>query len=644
MTWLQNWKSRKSITIIGSADGILTNFQIKETVTYIADMNADFSDLRFTSANGNTLLSYWIESKTDGSTADVWIKIPSIPKNPSTVLIWMYYSNAVASDIGSGSDTFLQYHGAATAAYHDTNTVLNNIVYESKIKATAATHRIYAGVSKILGTTDDHIYIQSYSGVNLRLFATRNGGASHTINETPDWPEDTYVKLKIIFDGTTANGYVDDNEISTGITSVIPNENLGLWLYIDAGTVVQDWSFVRKYTVNEPTTSMGTAVKYPVGRIVETRCIIQSKGASDKYYPKVMRVDTTETFPWNAAMASIIINTNTSDGTAGYMSPIRNDDIVRLQVNIRSSDREKSVWQNIFEGRLMKVRGSFSSTVNTTTLICRGHGEELLYRAVTGDYDPAAARTGAMLKVLVTAYLDRLTDDSLIDDTASTSIPDYNVQLDTKFMSDVVREFEALEAYGYVLKIVNSYDSNDDLDTSLVSWQPVPALSTTVQIIEGTPRFISGEFENSIENVIEDVTIYGDVPAGQYVGTSVDATPEYGTRFHVGVDMSIGSSQLCTDLADATLSRFGSGITSGSVRILGDPNIAVGDLIYVKIPSIVLDGASIDGNYRVKRLSHTIDIDGFYTDLDLGELIQTPADILAGQHTKNRLLAANFID
>jgi len=93
MTWLQNWKSRKFITITGSADGILTNFQIKETVTYIADMNADFSDLRFTSANGNTLLSYWIESKTDGSTADVWIKIPSIPKNPSTVLIWMYYSN-----------------------------------------------------------------------------------------------------------------------------------------------------------------------------------------------------------------------------------------------------------------------------------------------------------------------------------------------------------------------------------------------------------------------------------------------------------------------------------------------------------------------------------------------------------------------
>ena len=378
-------------------------------------------------------------------------------------------------------------------------------------------------------------------------------------------------------------------------------------------------------------------------RFLDLRLIVQNKDGSDKYYPKVLGVDTTETYPWAAPMLLVKINTNVAGGTAGYMSPIRNDDIVRMQVNLRSDPDEKSVWQNIFEGRIMKIRGSFGRT-NTTTLICRGHGEELIYRAVTTNYDPAASTTGAMLKTLVAAHLTRLTDDSLIDDTNSTSIPDFNIQLDTKYMSDVIREFESLEAYGYILKIVNSYDSNDDLESSVVSWQPVPSLSNKVQIIEGTPRLINADFDKSIEKVIEDVKIYGLGGTPQKEGESVDGSPSYGTRYHIGVDTGIGTDQLCEDLAIATRSRFGAPLTTGSVRILGDPNIGVGDLIYVKIPSIQVDGASIDGNYRVKRLSHSIDEGGWFTDLDLGELIQTPDDILAGQHTKNRLLAANFID
>ena len=249
-----------------------------------------------------------------------------------------------------------------------------------------------------------------------------------------------------------------------------------------------------------------------------------------------------------------------------------------------------------------------------------------------------------MLASLVASYLSRLTDDSLIDTAASTVIPDFNVQQDTKYMSDVVREFESLEAYGYILKIVNSYDGTDDLDTSIVSWQPVPEVSKTVKIIEGTPRLLSANFEQTIENVVEDVTIYGVHGAPQKVGTSIDGSPSYGTRYHIGVDLSIATNQLCQDLAIATRSRFGDGILSGTCSILGDPNLSVGDLIPVKIPSIVLDGSSIDGNYRVKRLTNILNNSGWVSRVDLGELIQTPNDILAGVHTKNRLMAANFIE
>lgn len=378
-------------------------------------------------------------------------------------------------------------------------------------------------------------------------------------------------------------------------------------------------------------------------RLIKTKCIVQNKDGSDKYYPKVLRVNTSESFPWSAPIASIEINTHLIGGTAGYMSPIRNDAIIRLQVDVRNTSNEKSIWQDIFEGRVMESESSFGLS-NTTTLICRGHSEEMLFRAVTADYSTSSARTGTMLASLVSSYLSRLTDDGLIDTTASTVIPEFNVQQDTKFMQDVIREFESLEAYGYIFKVVTNYLSNGDLDTNLVSWQPVPSLSKTVQIIQGTPRLISARFSKSIENVVEDIKIYGASGTPQKVGVSVDGSPSYGTRHHRGVDTSIATNQLCEDLSVATRSRFGAGITKGSVTILGDPNITVGDLIYVKIPSIVVDGSSIDGNYRVKRMSHTIDSRGWFTYLELGDLIESPADILAGVHTKNRLTAANFID
>lgn len=377
-------------------------------------------------------------------------------------------------------------------------------------------------------------------------------------------------------------------------------------------------------------------------RLLDFRCIVQNKDGIDKYYPKVVSAFTTETFPWSAPVASIELSSNVSSGTAGYMSPIRNDDIVRLQANVRLSADEKPVWQNIFEGRIMSIQGTFGRN-NLTTLICRGHGEEMLYRPFTTDFSDTTEKTGVMLANIVGTYLSRLTDDGLIDGTNSTEIPNFNVQLDTKFVSDVVKEFELLEGYLYVLKIVTSYDSDDNLDKNLVSWQPVPALSDTVKIIEGTPRLISAAFVSSIERVLEDVTIYGG-GVTQVSGNSFDATPSYGTRYHVGVDTSILTAQLCEDLAVATRGLFGGAIVSGDARILGDPNIAVGDLIYCKIPSLVLDGASIDGNYRVKRMSHMINVDGWFTDVQLGHLIESPDDIIGSMHMKNRLTSANFID
>ena len=380
-----------------------------------------------------------------------------------------------------------------------------------------------------------------------------------------------------------------------------------------------------------------------MSRQIELKCVVQRNNTEkDMYYPKLSSAYITSTFPWSAPTASIEVNTNVATGTAGYMSPIRGDDIVRIQANVQYSTEEKPVYQDIFEGRIMKIESRFGKD-NITTLQCRGHSEELLYRISTSDYSAAATTTGAMLAALINhPYLDRITDaaPSLIDSAASSSIPNFNIQLDTKYMIDVVREFEALELYEYIFSAVPHYDTNDTLSAVYASWQPVASTaSKTVQIIEGTPRLINAAFSDSIEQVVEHVTVYGNSVSG----TSIDPSPKYGTRYHVEVDTNIASAALCTSLADAIRDRFGSSIVRGNAAILGDPNIKVGDLIKCKIPSIEINGSTIDDNYRCTRVTHQINTAGWITYVDLGELNISIYELLAGFMVKERLTSANFI-
>ena len=45
-----SWTKRKAVTVTGSSGGAQTNYQVKITVLYDSDMQADFDDVRFTSS------------------------------------------------------------------------------------------------------------------------------------------------------------------------------------------------------------------------------------------------------------------------------------------------------------------------------------------------------------------------------------------------------------------------------------------------------------------------------------------------------------------------------------------------------------------------------------------------------------------
>ncbi len=101
-----SWAKRQAVTITNSGSA-QTDYQVKLGVSYDSDMKNDFSDLRFTNSSG-TALNYWIEDKTDGSSATVWVKVDSLAGSSDTT-IYMYYGNSSASSASDGNNVFLLF-------------------------------------------------------------------------------------------------------------------------------------------------------------------------------------------------------------------------------------------------------------------------------------------------------------------------------------------------------------------------------------------------------------------------------------------------------------------------------------------------------------------------------------------------------
>lgn len=129
-TWLDPWQYRKTVKL-KRASGAVYSYPMKllvgessgavgEQVDLNAKCKTDFSDLRFTGADGVTLLNYWIESISGVSPnqlATIWINFPFIDTADTT--FYMYYGNAAASAVSSGVNTFDKFENFEWGADED---------------------------------------------------------------------------------------------------------------------------------------------------------------------------------------------------------------------------------------------------------------------------------------------------------------------------------------------------------------------------------------------------------------------------------------------------------------------------------------------------------------------------------------------
>ncbi len=99
-----SWGKRKRITVTNEDAVAYTNPAVKVVIPYDSDMQADFDDLRFTDADGTTLLNHFIETYTASTEAVVWVKVPTLATS-SRAVVYAYYGNGSVSD-ASATTTF----------------------------------------------------------------------------------------------------------------------------------------------------------------------------------------------------------------------------------------------------------------------------------------------------------------------------------------------------------------------------------------------------------------------------------------------------------------------------------------------------------------------------------------------------------
>lgn len=113
MTWLPGWYYRKQINV--SAANVvddLTNFPLnvpfsRSEVNY-HNGHLDGDDLRFTAADGVTLLPHVWTGWTDDNYAGAYVKVPSISSSMGATL-YAYYGNVSASDASNAPSVLVDY-------------------------------------------------------------------------------------------------------------------------------------------------------------------------------------------------------------------------------------------------------------------------------------------------------------------------------------------------------------------------------------------------------------------------------------------------------------------------------------------------------------------------------------------------------
>jgi hypothetical protein len=393
--------------------------------------------------------------------------------------------------------------------------------------------------------------------------------------------------------------------------------------------------------------------------IFEVRLRVQVGASEDIHYFHVLNFTTNDELPFS--VPTLDVEVIARDGNTDYISQIRFDDVVTLQVCIRFSDYEKRVWENIFEGRVLSPSCQFGQQ-NTAKFFCVGHEYETSTALLETDHTYTSTDNIAIFLIASQEALHRLSaNEPLISsgyyNSTRKTLTDYYIKGAQKYFKDLCLDIIKTTAYTWHMYANPKYNAaNKLIEPVILEFFPLPTTPTTkYKIIQGTPRFISGEFQANGENVFTRAIEFGaTLSGGQCKGVAEWAPSQnkYGIRTHVETNTGFGAGQtstesgnkMCAYFAGGLVSSFCEPINSGQVTTFLTPTAKVGDYVETQIKSINLNGTAISNYFTVHKISHSYS-DGQMptTTFDLGYLIDDPDKYLLYFASSAKLSMSNFI-
>ncbi len=289
----------KKLTITGTTAGAQTNYQMKLALynttgtdtpgnVYLGgNVRSDFGDIRFTKSDRTTLLDYWIESYTPGVSAVVWVKVDSIPASPNTATIYLYYNNATATTMSSGTNTFKFFDDFEDGTYTGwslsagnailgvsngwftaqgtsslgnveitaDNSFVSHHAYELKIQTDFENNPNRQGRIMFRSTKPYYNYVVAFYHTNIRLLRQTGSYSETELDGATFYWDDTKVyNMKITGYGNQLNVYINDVLILSASDLTYSSGNIGVGLReVYGGTWKFDDTRVRNYADPEPT-------------------------------------------------------------------------------------------------------------------------------------------------------------------------------------------------------------------------------------------------------------------------------------------------------------------------------------------------------------------------------------------------------
>jgi hypothetical protein len=285
-----SWSRRAPITI-NNTGSALTDHQVKIDVTYDADMQPDFDDIRFVDSDDSTELSHWRESYIDSTSAVFWVKVPSIPSGSKT--IYMYYGNGAASDASDGDATFVffdDFLGSsldmgkwdlwdANASVSGSVVTITNTgpwggifseteyslpyIFVARVQKTTEFGIGQVGLERwYVSTGDDTLNVfDTWGGTRPQVYYTSKYDGTDEWDEVGTWNLSTWYHYEIKGKSDEVRYYRDGGLQNTETTiTAIPTGPMDIILSSGATNdqLLVDYCFIAQYADSEPTPSIGT--------------------------------------------------------------------------------------------------------------------------------------------------------------------------------------------------------------------------------------------------------------------------------------------------------------------------------------------------------------------------------------------------